>query len=198
VTIQTAVVAEFCGDLVMLPQGAERWHVIEGRGPTGELGNGYISGSLLAADDALLLIGDYSGSDANRVRAYLPSDPAPGPSAENAQDVAAAVGALRSHSPYNAEHVPPLVQSNLSGFMSEDGMRAWEGRGALRPFWAYYPGFEVRSVDGPIGDEPRFEVTISLSLLGGGTYEEVLVIAPGTGLDGQTHDLVVVGARTPA
>lgn len=201
VTIGTVVFSAFCGELVSLPAGSERWHVIEGRGPTGSFGEDPVFGDLLAADQALLLIGDYySHSQANRLRAYSPpSDPAGGPTAEDAQDVAAAFGALRSHYPYDREHVPATVQSEISKFLSEEGSRAWEGRGGLRAFWAYYPGFEIRSVEGPIGDELRFEVTVAFSLLSSNEmYEEVLVVAPGVGLDGQPHDLVVVDAQVAA
>lgn len=193
------IIAAFCGELATLEPGAERWHVLEGRGPGGYFGDAVVHGELVGTGDLLLLLGSFPPGTEGYLRAYVPPTDVPsGPTPDDAWDVAAAFAALRSHYPYDFG-VPEQVLREIGTFVSPEGLEAWEsGDRGLRALWDYYPGFAILSVEGPLGTDGdiRFEVVASFHLYSGdGMYEETLVLAPGLGLDGEPHDLVVVDAR---
>lgn len=195
------VIASFCGELVSRESGEELWHVILGRGAPGPFDGGWYSTDLVEAGDVLLAFRDYPPKDAGALVAYRPPQIVTSkPTAADAWDVAAAFAALRSHYPYDPAHVPEQVLDQVAPILSSQGAHVWESRsGGLRALWAYYTGFEVVSVEsrhGPDGNA-RFEVVVSLSPYPGGEhdYRELLSLAPGTGMDEEPHDLVIVDAR---
>jgi hypothetical protein len=69
---------------------------------------------------------------------------------------------------------------------------AWQDPSSgLGKLWAYYTGFVVRSAE---RTDVGYRVVVRFTTNSGNPYDEVLTIAPGTGLDGRPHDLVVTKA----
>jgi hypothetical protein len=193
VNVGDVIVAEFCGELVSHAPGDDRWHVILGRGEEGPFGS-LFSGDFIEAGDVAFVIGDSPPEERGRMFAFRPEVPAGGTTARDAWDLAAAFAALRSHYPYEEGKIPARVEDEMSAVVSSTA--AWDSREqGLRAFWDYYTGFEVLGVEETASG--LFAVTVSLYPYNGNQdgYHEILQLAPGTGLDGRHHDLVIVDAQ---
>jgi hypothetical protein len=190
------VMVQVCGEIVTVAPGAERWHVVLGRGEEGPQSTrfGYFL-DLWGAGDVFLLFGtpfDDQGDMPKPVLwAYTPDAEVSTPSARDAWSVAAAFGGLRTHYPYDAGHIAPEVQANMDQLLAPWVADAYENRdeSGLKRLWAYYYGFEVLRVEGsgPFVALVRFT--------GDETFTERLTLAPEVGVDGVKHPLVIVAAE---
>jgi hypothetical protein len=149
--------------------------------------------SLVSVGNIVLFVPYPSQADRYQMYAYLP--PAGESDVRRAWDVAAAFGALRADYPFQSVSVPPGIQDEIDSLVSADARASWEDPSSgLGPFWAYYPGFEVRSVERR--SDGSFEARVRFTTYAGSdASDEILTIAPGTALDGRQHDLVVVDAK---
>jgi hypothetical protein len=184
------VLAHLCGENVIWSPRDDRWQVVSSSGQL-DLEWGSI---VVGAGDVALMPPYPSGSERYRMYVYRP--PETESDANLALDVAAAFGALRADYPFEPGSVPSAIEQEIDTLVSADARAAWEEPSSgLGRFWAYYPRFEVRSVErGPNGTS--FEVLVRFTRYSGSdTYDEVLTIAPGTALDGRPHDMIVVGAQ---
>ncbi len=182
------IVVAICGDLVSLAPGAPRWHT-----PADELP--LIDVYASAGDVVLASVYGSSGNDPERLFAFRPPGYDPGVTVDDARDLATAFAALRSHYPYGDGELPDGIDAQIRAMLSSSGAAAWEVQG-MAPLWAYYPGHDVVSVEGPVaGTGDTFEARIRLTGYDGLDVTEVIVMAPGADLDGTVRDLVIVDAR---
>jgi len=180
------LLTEFCGELVELPGGSDRWHVVSGRGEQGRPPYA----TPIAADGAFLLLGSDSAGAGVAMWAYRPSLQTTG--ARAAWDVAAAFAALRSHYPYDPDHIGEEILAQLQPLLSAEALAEYEDRvtSGLPRLWAYYYGFEVVEVG---GRGAPFVVVIRFAA--DERFAERLTIGPGVGLDGLEHDMVILHAE---
>ena len=177
------VMAQFCGEVGTLSPGDMRWHVVFGRD---EPSYGFYA-EPIAAGRTFLLIGRRFDSQQARMLAYVA--PAQVPDDRKAWDVAAALAALRAHFPYEPSNVPADVMAEFGALVSPAAYAAWQDPSSgLGKLWTYYTGFVVRSAERA---DAGYRVVVRFTTYSGKPYDEVLTIAPGTGLDGDLHDLVV-------
>jgi hypothetical protein len=123
--------------------------------------------------------------------AFRPPADAGGGSLSDAEDLAYAFAALRSHYPFDSD-LPAHVEEQMRAFLSTSGAAAWE-TDSMSPLWAYYPGYELLDVDRTKGG--GYEARIRLTAYEGPPVTEVIVMAPGADLDGVERDLVIVDAH---
>jgi hypothetical protein len=185
-SVSGIVMAQNCGEVGTLSAGDERWHVVFGRD---EPAFGFYA-EPIASGPVFLLLGLRIDSDRAQMLAYRP--PHAIPVVRRAWDVAAAVGALRSHYPYEEGKVPPEIEAELRTLVSPDAYAVWQDPSSgLGKLWTYNTGFVVRSVE---RTDTGSVAVIRFTTYSGTDpfYDEALTIAPGAGMDGSLHDLVVV------
>jgi hypothetical protein len=197
VRLRDVVMATGCGQLVELVSGSERWHVVTAD-PNAPFHRYGFSADLIGAGEVLLAIRSYPPDAGPGLFAYRP--PVGGiEGAAAASDLVAAFAGLRNGYPYEGEaDVSADTLREMSKLLSPEGAAAWDagGRG-LRGLWEYYTGFEILEVSA--AGEGRFRALLEFSTYSGpATYRETLTLAPGEGLDGELHDLVVVDATGDA
>jgi hypothetical protein len=180
------IVTSNCGELIALEPGAERWRVLLGRGEPGPLID-YTP--IVAADDAFLIPG--WERDGSTLWLYRPMEP---DDARHAVDVAAAFAAIRSHYPFSgADSVQPWIMKQFESLVAPRAAARYDDSEAsgLTPLWAYYWGFEIKSVE-PLSSG-RSAVVVRFEQ--GREILERLTIGPGIALDGLQHDMVVLDAE---
>lgn len=175
-----------CGELVSLAPGAERWHVVLGRG---EAGDGFWYATPFAVDGAFLLWG-WTPENDRVMHVYKP--PSETPDADRARDVAAAFAALRTDFAYGPANVVTAITAELDALLSHDAAAEYENRdvSGLHALWGDYYSFEIVDVQGG-----QASFTVDVKFTAGPSFKERLTIGPGVGVDGLQHPFVVLQAE---
>jgi hypothetical protein len=182
-----AAVVELCGDLGYIRAGDAGWH----RALTDHV----LVYPYAGAGDVALVMAYREYGDAESGRgtffAFRPPSDDGLITRSDAEDLATAFAAIRSHYPFDSE-LPANIEVQMRAFLSVSGAAAWD-EPTMAPLWAYYPGYEVLEVTST-GDA-TYEARIELTAYEGPAVREVIVMAPGADLDGIERDLVIVDAR---
>jgi hypothetical protein len=171
-SVAGATLVELCGEDVMLSSDHDRWQVVRG----GELTPAWAR-TVVPAADVFLLVPYSEQAEGRGMYVYRP--PRGEPPGTVAWDVAAAFGALRADYPFEPANVPLAIEQEIGTLVSANARAQWDDPASgLGRFWAYYPGFEVRSVER--ASDGTFEARVRFTRYSGSdAYDEILTIAPG-------------------